>query len=72
MKIWEINQLSKAELEQRLLDGYEEHQNLRLQHATKQLDNLMRLRLVRRDIARMKTVLREMELKIRASEPAKN
>ncbi|MCA9740013.1 50S ribosomal protein L29 [candidate division KSB1 bacterium] len=72
MKIWEINQLSKAELEQRLLDAYEEHQNLRFQHATKQLDNLMRLRLVRRDIARMKTVLREMELKIRASEPAKN
>ena len=72
MKIWEINQLSKAELEQRLLYGYEEHQNLRFQHATKQLDNLMRLRLVRRDIARMKTVLREMELKIRASEPAKN
>lgn len=72
MKIWEINQLSKAELEQRLLDAYEEHQNLRFQHATKQLNNLMRLRTVRRDIARIKTVLREMELNIRPSEPAKN
>ena len=72
MKMWEINQLSKDELEQRLLDAYEEHQNLRFQHATKQLDNSMRLRSVRRDIARIKTVLREMDRNVRSTEPAKN
>lgn len=63
MKIWEIRQLSREEIQQRLLDALEEHQNLRFQHATKQLQNPMRLRMVRRDIARLKTVLREMELK---------
>ena len=59
MKMWELNQLSQEELEQHLSDALEEHQNLRFQHATRQLDNPMRLRLVRKDIARLKTVLHE-------------
>jgi len=69
MKMWEMNQLSQSELEQQLLDALEEHQNLRFQHATKQLNNPMRLRIVRRDIARIKTVLREMGLDKRPAEP---
>lgn len=72
MKMWELDQLAQSELEQRLLDALEEHQNLRFQHATKQLNNPMRLRIVRRDIARMKTVLREMNLNKRPAEPGQN
>lgn len=72
MKMWELDQLAQSELEQRLLDALEEHQNLRFQHATKQLNNPMRLRIVRRDIARMKTVLREMNLDKRPAEPGQN
>ena len=62
MKMWEMKELSAEELEQRLLDALEEYQNLRFQHAMQQLDNPMRLRDVRRDIARLKTVLHEFEL----------
>lgn len=65
MKMWEINQLSKEDLEQKLLDLKEEHQNLRFQHATKQLENALRLSVVRKDIARINTVLTEMDLGIR-------
>ena len=62
MKMWEINQLSRQDLEERLMDALEEYQNLRFQHAMQQLENKMRLRELRRDIARLKTVLREIEL----------
>jgi large subunit ribosomal protein L29 len=72
MKMWEINQLSQNEIEQRLLDALEEHQNLRFQHATKQLNNPMRLRIVRRDIARLKTVLREMSSNTKSVEQSTN
>ncbi len=65
MKMWEINQLSREDIEQHLMDALEEYQNLRFQHAMRQLDNPMRLRAVRKDIARFRTVLREMELGIR-------
>lgn len=59
MKMHEIKELPRAELEHRLKDLNEEYQNFRFQHATRQLDNPLRLRLVRRDIARVKTVLQE-------------
>ena len=72
MKMWEVNQLSRTDIEQQLLDLTEEHQNLRFQHATKQLDNPLRLNAVRKDIARLKTVLKEMELKIRPEMAAGN
>ncbi len=65
MKIDEIVQLPEAEIRQRLEDAKEELQNLKFQHATHQLDNPLRIRTVRRDIARLKTVLREIELGIR-------
>jgi len=65
MKMDEILQLPEAELRERLEDSLEELQNLRFQHATHQLDNPLRIRTVRREIARLKTVLREIELGIR-------
>jgi len=65
MKIDEIIQLPETEIRQRLEDSLEELQNLRFQHATHQLDNPLRIRSVRRDVARLKTILREIELGIR-------
>ena len=63
----EINQLPEVEIQQRLEDTIEELQNLRFQHATHQLDNPLRLRILRREIAQLKTVLHEFELGIRKS-----
>ena len=51
------------ELNQKLSDLKAELFNLRFQHAINQLDNPLRLQLVRKDIARVKTVIREKELK---------
>jgi len=65
MKIDKIIELRKEEIEQRLEDTMEELQNLRFQHATHQLDNPLKLRTLRKDIARFKTILKEFELGIR-------
>jgi large subunit ribosomal protein L29 len=59
MKIHELKELPPKELEHRLKDLMEEYQNFRFQHATRQLDNPLRLRYVRREIARIKTLLQE-------------
>ena len=63
----EIKELTKAEIEFKLADSLEELYNLRFQHAMHQLDNPLRLRDLRRDVARLKTVLKEFELGIRNS-----
>ncbi len=63
MKAAEIRELSMAELNQKLSDLKAELFNLRFQHAINQLDNPLRLQVVRKDIARVKTVIREKELK---------
>ncbi|HZK17828.1 MAG TPA: 50S ribosomal protein L29, partial [Clostridia bacterium] len=52
------------ELDKKLSDTKEELFNLRFQLATGQLDNYMRLKEVRRSIARIKTIMRERELGI--------
>lgn len=57
--------LSAAELEAKLLELHEEMGNLQLQKATHQITNPLRLRLVRRDIARVKTLMSEYEKGIR-------
>ena len=62
MKASEIRELSVEELEEKTLHLSEELFNLRFQHATGQLENPMRLRETKRDIAKVKTVLREKEL----------
>ena len=65
MKMDEIVQLPVAELKIRLEDALEELHNLRFQHATHQLDNPLKLHHLRKDVARLKTVLREIELGLR-------
>ena len=66
MKMNDIRQLSPEEVSQRLEDAQAELQNLRFQLATHQLDNQVKVRLARRDVARLATVLREYELAIRS------
>jgi len=61
MKMHDLKELPLVELERRMKDLLEEHQNFRFQHATRQLDNPLRLRYVRRDIARIKTLLKEYQ-----------
>lgn len=62
MKASELRELSLEELGHKLVDLTQELFNLRFQHATDQLENPMRLRHARRDIARIKTVLREKQI----------
>lgn len=63
MKAKEIKDLTTAEVLRKVDDLKQELFNLRFQSATGQLENPIRIREVRRDIARAKTVIRERELK---------
>ena len=67
MKIQDIRDLSTQELEDKIKDLKEELFNLRFQNATNQLDNPGRIASVKKDIARVKTVLKEKELGINTS-----
>ena len=58
----ELRELNDTELVQRLAEAKEEHFNLRFQSATGQLDNSSRLSHVRKDVARLNTLLREREI----------
>ncbi len=60
----ELRALDAEDLESKLKDAKEELFNLRFQNATGQLDNSARLKTVRREIARIYTVIRERELGI--------
>jgi large subunit ribosomal protein L29 len=62
MKSAEIRNLSDMELGRRLDEAHQEMFNLRFQYATGQLKNTARLGEVRREIAQMRTILREREL----------
>ncbi len=68
VKASELRDLPVAELEQRLVEVREELFNLRFQNTTGQLDNYKRLRQLRKDIARIKTVMRDQELNERRTE----
>jgi large subunit ribosomal protein L29 len=61
MKASEIRELTLEELKQREEDIAEELFNLKFQLATAQLENKMRIRQVRRDLARIKTIMREKQ-----------
>lgn len=61
MRPYEIRQMTPDEIQQQTYDLEEELSNLRFQQVTRQLDNPLRIRQVRRDIARLKTILREHE-----------
>lgn len=63
MKIKEIRDLSAEELDQKQKEMAEELFRLRLRHSTGQLDSPAMLIRVRRDIARIKTVRREKEVR---------
>ncbi|MDR2931502.1 MAG: 50S ribosomal protein L29 [Oscillospiraceae bacterium] len=62
MKASEIRELSEQELDAKLKDLKEELFNLRFQHAINQLENPMRLHVVKKDIARVKTVMKQREM----------
>ena len=68
IKISEIRELSTEELQVRLRDLKQEGLNLRLQQSTGQLENSARLRLVRREAARVMTVLSDRRHQVVASE----
>ena len=59
MKANEVRKLSATELEAKLVELKKDLFNLRLQHATNQLENPLRIAEVKKDIARVKTVLSE-------------
>ena len=62
MKASEIRKMSVAELDAKLLELKKELFNLRFQQAINQLDNPMRISAVKKDIARVMTVIRDMQL----------
>ena len=70
MNTAEIREMTDEELVEALLEAKEEKFNLRFQLATNQLDNTARIGEVKRDIARMLTVIRERELADTASSAA--
>ena len=63
MNIQQIRDMSRPEMERKLQELKKDLFNLRLQHATNQLDNPMRINQVKKDIAKVLTAMREDELK---------
>ena len=62
MKIKDTRAMSKDDLAAKLQDLKEEHFNLRFQHGVGQLEKTSQLKSVKRDIARVETIIRESEL----------
>jgi len=62
MKATDLRELPYEELQEKLADAKEELFNLRFQLVTNQLDNTARLQTLRREVARIATVLRELEI----------
>jgi large subunit ribosomal protein L29 len=62
MKAKELRPLPSSELKRRLAEAYSEEFNLRFRLATSQLQNFQELRKVRKDIARIKMIIREKEI----------
>ncbi len=65
MKAKELRDMTVEELQKKMNDTKDELFRLRFQLATGQLDNVMRIKEVRRNIARVKTVIREREIGIK-------
>ena len=65
MKISQLNEMTKMELETKLTDNMDALQNLRFQKALQQIENPLQIRVLKREIAQVKTVLRELDLGIR-------
>ncbi len=71
LKAHELDELNAVDLESKLREAKEELFNLRFQAATGQLESHGRLRTVKKDIARIYTVVRERELGIRTAPGSK-
>ncbi|KPJ60975.1 MAG: 50S ribosomal protein L29 [Latescibacteria bacterium DG_63] len=65
MKPQDIREMTMTEITMKLSDLEEELFNLRFRNSMKQLDDSLRIRIIKRDIARLKSILREHELGIR-------
>jgi len=68
MKAGDVRSLSPEERQQKLVELKQELFNLRFQHATGQLENPQRLKQMKRDVARVQTVIREEELSVHETE----
>ena len=64
MKANEIRKMSAAELDAKLVELKKNLFMLRMQHATNQLDNPLQIAVVKKDIARIKTIIREKETNV--------
>ena len=64
MKATEIRKMSPADLEAKLAELKKDLFYLRMQHATNQLDNPVKINAVKKDIVRIKTIIREKETKV--------
>jgi len=62
MKANEVRKMNPSELEAKLKDLKKDLFTLRMQHATNQLDNPVKISLVKKDIARVQTIMREKQL----------
>jgi large subunit ribosomal protein L29 len=68
MKAGDVRSLSPEERQQKLVEMKQELFNLRFQHATGQLENPQRLKQIKRDVARVQTIIREEELSTHETE----
>ena len=64
MKANQVREMPDKDLKLALKDNYEALENYRFQHAIGQLENFKSMTNIKRDIARIKTILKEKELKI--------
>lgn len=63
MKATEIRNMTKDEIIKNLSDLRDEHFKLRMRRSNEEIPNPVRLRLIRRDIARLETILKEIKIK---------
>ncbi len=70
MKAFEVRQLSDIELEKRIIEEQENLAHMKFQKATKQIENTAEIGHIRRDIARMRTILTERKTKAASVTPA--
>ncbi len=64
MKAQQVREMPSEDLKTALKDNFEALENLRFQHAIGQLENYKSLSNVKRDIARIKTIMKEKDMKI--------
>ena len=69
MKTFEIKDLSISELEKRIADERETLAHMKFQQATKQIENTAKLKLIRRDIARMMTAVNQRKRNAATAKP---